>query len=97
MTAETLAMITGVVLSLLASYIPGVKSWFENLSPSLKQSVMGIALIIVAAAIMGLVCSGYGADLGIAVTCDRAGIIGFVRVLIMALIANQSTYLITKS
>ena len=96
MNADTLALIAGVVMSLAFSYIPGLKTWFGKLASERKQLTMGIVLVAVAGAILGLACAGVGGDLGIAVTCDRAGVLAFARVLILALIANQSTYLITK-
>ena len=92
MSAENLAAIVGVVFSLAFSYIPGIKVWFDSLESSHKQSAMGLALFAVAAAIFGLSCGGI-LDV---VTCNQAGALGLVEVLIAALIANQSVYLITK-
>jgi len=92
MSAEQLAAIAGVVLSLAFSYIPGVKDWFEGLQSDHKQALMGVLLIAVAASVFGLSCSGILE----AVTCDKAGALGLINVLISALIANQSIYLITK-
>jgi len=53
---------------------------------------MGALLIAVAGTVFGLSCSGIIS----AVSCSQAGAIGLVNVLINALIANQSTYLITR-
>jgi len=92
MTAEQLAAITGIVLSLAFSYIPGVKDWFDTLQPGKKQALMGALLIAVAGTVFGLSCSGIIS----AVSCSQSGAIGLVNVLINALIANQSTYLITR-
>lgn len=92
MTAEELSAIAGVVLSLAFSYVPGVSEWFDGLAKSYKQLLMGALLVIVAGSIFGLACGGV-LDV---VVCDRAGALGLVKVLIAALIANQSTYLITK-
>lgn len=92
MSSELLASIAGIVLSLVFSYIPGVSTWFEKLLPSVKQAVMGGLLFLVAAAIFGLGCAGI--DVG--VTCDVTGLIEMVQILIAALVANQSAYLITR-
>ena len=93
MDAELLASVSGILLSLLFSYVPGVKDWFESLTAANKQALMGILLLVVAAATFGLSCAGL-VDIG--VVCDKDGALGLVSVLIAALIANQSTYLITK-
>jgi len=53
---------------------------------------MGGLLIVVTGAIFGLSC---GAVIDW-VTCDKAGALGLFDLLIWALIANQSTYLITR-
>lgn len=92
MTGELLSSIAGIVLSLIFSYIPGVKQWFGVLKPSMKQAVMGGLLLLVAASVFGLSCAG----LDVGVVCDVDGALGLLRLLIAALVANQSTYLITK-
>ena len=92
MSGERLASIAGIVLSLVFSYIPGVKDWFDKLAPSMKQAVMGGLLIVTALVIFGLSCAG----LDIGVVCSADGAVGFLWVLIAALIGNQSMYLITK-
>lgn len=92
MTADQLAGIAGVALSLVFSYAPGVKDAFDGLTSAYKQAVMGVLLIVVAGAVFGLSCGGI-VD---AVVCDQAGALGFVAILIEALIANQGIYLITK-
>jgi len=92
MTSELLSSISGILLSLSFSYIPGLKRWFDTLDREYKQLVMGILLFLVSAAVFGLSC----ANILDYVTCDREGILGLVRVFIAALIANQSAYLITK-
>ena len=92
MTADELSAIAGMVLSLVFSYIPGVSKWFEGLTSGYKQLTMGVLLLVVAGAIFGLACGGVVDT----VVCDQAGALGLVKVLIAALIANQSIYLITK-
>jgi hypothetical protein len=93
MNAELLASIAGIVFSLAFSYIPGLKDKFDDLTAGYKQLTMGITLLVVSLAVFGLSCAGL-VDVG--VTCDQAGAMGLVSVFIAALIANQSTYLITK-
>jgi len=93
MDAELLASVTGILLSLLFSYVPGIKDWFESLAASNKQALMGLLLLSVSGAVFGLSCAGL-VDVG--VVCDKAGALGMVSVFVAALIANQSMYLLTK-
>ena len=48
MTAEELASIAGIVLSLLFSYIPGLKDAYDGLDGDYKRLVMGLSLVVVA-------------------------------------------------
>jgi hypothetical protein len=92
MTAESLSALVGVVLSLVFSYVPGVKDWFEGLQSGSKQALMGLFLIGASVAVYALACAGVYEG----VVCDQAGAIEFFKVLVAALMANQSVYLITK-
>jgi len=92
MTAEKLGMIAGVALSLFFRYIPGVRKWYDGLETERQQALMGILLVIVVGSIFGLSCY----DIINTVTCDKAGVLGLIEVLILALTANQSTYQITR-
>ncbi len=93
MSAEGLASIAGVVLSLVFSYVPGVKGWFEVLDKAYKQLIMGILLVVVAVGVFGVACSGW---LDVGVVCSQEGAIGLIQTLIAALVANQAVYLITR-
>lgn len=95
MTADTLALFSGSVLSLLFSYVPGLNDWFEKLEVVHKRLVMLGLLVITSVVVVVLACAGLGADLGLEITCDRAGVVGVLRALILAVMANQSTYKIT--
>lgn len=92
MNAEQLSAIVGVLLSLGFSYIPGLKTWFDAKESDVKQAIMGLALVIVAGAVFGLSCAGVFDT----VACTQEGFWGFVGVLVSALVANQSIYLITR-
>jgi hypothetical protein len=95
MTAEQLAVIAGAILSLAFSYIPGLKNRYEPLSEEVKRLVMLGLLVLVVAGVFGLACSRFGVYLGIAIACDEPGLVGLVWSLVLAVMANQSTYLIT--
>lgn len=96
MDAVGLSALAGLVLSLLFSYVPGLKDWFDGLAATSKQLLMGVLLVVIAAVVFGLSCAGLGASLGISVACTVEGGYGFLQVLIAALVANQSVYLITR-
>ncbi len=91
MTAEQLAGAAGVALSLAFAYIPGVREKYDQLYPTQKALVMGIAII--GAAIIALAASC--AELAqIGISCDQRGAWDLIGLVIQALVANQATYLI---
>lgn len=93
MSAELLASAFAILLSLGCSYIPGLKDGFDGLKKTTKQMIMGLGIIVIAAAAFGLSCAGL-VDVGL--TCDQAGALGLAQLAIDALIANQGVYLLTK-
>lgn len=93
MSAELLASLAGVVLSLLFSYIPKLSEWFAVLDGVYKRLIMAGLIFIVAAGTFGLSCAGVIN----AVTCNQPGAIGLVTAFLAALIANQSTYTISPA
>jgi hypothetical protein len=102
--AETLTIILGVVLTLLASYIPGVAVWYDKLGEksdgsndngTLKRLVMLGVLLLITGSIYGLSCTSWGPLLGIAVSCDQPGAAKLILAFIYAIMANQSVYKIS--
>jgi hypothetical protein len=96
LTPELLSAIAGIALSLLASYLPGFSAWFDRLEAIQKRLVMLGLLAAAALAIAGLSCAGVGASFGLPPACDRSSGLLAVQAFLLALIANQSAYLITK-
>lgn len=94
MTAESLAGIAGVVLSLVFSYIPGLNTKYAVLDGVYKRLIMLALLVLTAGAVFGLSCAGWG---NMSVVCSKEGLMGMVQVLLTAIIANQSAYLITPA
>lgn len=95
MTAESLSLISAAVLSLLFSYVPGLNSWFGGLDGLYKRLIMLVLLVAVAGVSYGTACAGWGGDFGVALSCDKAGAVGLVKALVLAIMANQSTYAIS--
>jgi hypothetical protein len=95
MSADTLSMIAGAILSLACSYLPGLYEQFERLTPVGKRLVMLCLLVLVATGSYGLACAGWGAGLGLELACDQAGALGLARALILAIVANQGAFLLS--
>lgn len=93
MTSEKLAIAAGIILSLLFSYVPGLNDWYQKLEGTYKRLIMLSALVMVTAGAFGLSC--WNIFPKPIVTCDLAGAWGLVDALFKALVANQTTYLIT--
>lgn len=91
MNAEFLSMIAGILLSLLFSYVPGASDWYGALDGVRKRLVMLGLLFIAAAGAFALSCAGIY-DFA---ACDQAGAVQAVEAFIAALIANQTTYLVS--
>lgn len=88
-------LVAGAVLSLLFTYVPGVRGWYDRQESQIKSLVMLAAVIVVGGALYGLSCAGWFVDYTGGITCDRAGVEGLIAAIITVLISNQATYLIT--
>ncbi len=95
MTAATLSLVAGALLSLSFSYIPRADGSFKKLSGVYKRLIMLGCLVLVAGASYGFACIGWGSVWGISITCDMPGFLGLVGQFTLAMIANQSTYTIS--
>lgn len=92
MTADFLSGLVGVFLSLVFSYVPKLNEKFALLDETYKRLIMLGLLVVTSAAIYGLTCVGWSGDVGIQLTCDKAGLISLLRALAAAAIANQTAY-----
>ena len=91
MDDKTLSSLAGVILSVVFSYVPGLKSWYSALAGEYKRLVMLGAMVLVAGGTYALSCTGYIST----VSCDGAGAQQLISLFITAVIANQAAYLIT--
>jgi len=94
-TAEFVSSLAGVLLSLVFSYVPGAKQWYGALDGMQKRLVMLAFLVLAVALVLVTACSGFGADFNLAVMCDRSGLVSVMKAFGAAVIANQTTYLIS--
>jgi len=91
MSPELLAAVSGIILSLAFSYIPGLNKKFAALQSDYKRLIMLGALFVVAAGALGLGCIGrYNLY-----SCVVDGVWKALETFIMAAIANQSAYALT--
>lgn len=95
MILETINGLAAILISLAVSYIPGLESKYQALSGELKRLVMLGLLVLSTALVLGVAGSGFGAEFGMDLACDRSGIILVVRAFMAALVSNQATYLVT--
>ena len=93
MSAELLSSVAGILLSLVFSYTPGLNAKYDALATTEKRLVMLGSLVIVSLGIFGLGCAGW---FNVPITCDQAGAEQLASAFVLALVANQGTYLITK-
>ncbi len=91
LSPETLILIAGALLSLLFAYAPGVKPWFEKQPPIRKRLVMLGLLALAALGVFAYACAGRTA----LVACDAKGGWTLLEFFILAVVANQSAFLIT--
>lgn len=87
MTPEGLSALVGLVLSLAFSYLPGLRNWFESLPSEQKALTMGAALVFFSVGSLLFSCR-------METACLTASWEQYFTVLIAALVANQSTYLL---
>jgi putative flippase GtrA len=95
MSPELLASISGIVISLVFSYVPGLNTAFAALRQEYKRLIMAGLLLLTAGAVFGLGCSSWGAAWGIQLTCDQPGLQVIIAAFVAALISNQAAYSIT--
>ena len=89
-----LASIAGILLSLAFAYVPGLSDWYANQTAQIKSLIMLLALIGAAFGSYAAACWQLFDIPGL--TCTEGGARVLVSAFIMALAANQSTYLATR-
>jgi hypothetical protein len=95
MSPQSLSSLLAVLLSLLFSYVPGFSTWYDRFDATRKRLIMLAGLLLITAATFALACSPLSAEIPLGVTCTQSGAWTLVESFILALVANQSTYLIS--
>jgi hypothetical protein len=98
MDADTLTLVTAGFLSLLFSFVPGLRDWFGKKGEEFKQLFMLGLMALLAAAIFGLSYANVMQDLwpAYAVECTAASFWLLVRYFLLAIIANVGVFKATK-
>ncbi len=100
LTSTTLALMAGMVISILADLVPGWTGWYASRTPIAKRWVMIAVLGITSVVIVSLSC-WEPTQLLIAkyvvVECSEAGIIQVVEVFVYALVGNQGMFLLSPT
>jgi hypothetical protein len=92
MTAEGLAVLGGVLLSLAFRYVPGLAPWFEAKTSAQKALAQAGFTLLAAAGVFALSCTGRYAF----VVCDGGGALELAELFAKALAGNQVAHLITN-
>jgi len=85
LTPDLIVALAAMGLSLVCSYFPWVSRWFNKLDSDWKRVAMLVLLVVTTGAIYIMSCNG----LLEGVACTQAGIWSLVKMLGIALIANQ--------
>ena len=88
---ETLSTLAAALLSVLFSYVPGLRTWYAGLEDAEKKLLMLGLLAASALGAFGVSCAG----LWPIVTCDQPGAMELIRGFIIAVAVNQSVHKIS--
>lgn len=83
LTPDKLAIAAGIMLSLVFSYLPGLKDWYDALTPSPKRAIMLAALFVAALGTLVYQCRGAG-------ECYTMNFETALTAFVLAAIANQT-------
>jgi len=86
-TSEFIVLTAGVIVSLLASYVPKFNAWFAALSKEVKQLSMLLIMLIVTVVVFVLGCVGAVQIKGF--VCEQASAVQFVYLLILAIMVKK--------
>lgn len=92
MDTTLISTVSGSALSLAFSYLPGLQDWYQTLDSKGRAWVMLGAMLATSIGLFIASCSGQY----ITVACTQDGAIEMAKFFFAALVANQSTFAITK-
>jgi len=93
--SDLLLATAGILLSLVFTYFPGLKTWYEAQTGKKALIMLGV-ILIVSLGYFGLACTALAAKIGISVACTTDGALIVALAFVKIVIGNQATYLLTK-
>lgn len=94
MNEQQLASVAGLVLSLAFAYVPGLSTWYDGKNSQTKALIMAGLLLAVSAGAYFLSCGNAPFSY---FECTETGAWTAAQVFVMALVANQGTYMIVRN
>lgn len=88
LSVDVVAGVAGGLLSLCFNYIPGLREKYGALDDVKKSWIMGLALLVAVGLIILVSCM----NLWVLMTCDKVGFVDIIKLFLIALAINQSTY-----
>lgn len=95
-TPELLGGIFAGALSLVFTFVPSVRDWYDPMPEAKKRQVNAIGTLLIALGIFGLACFSLAADFGLGIACTRADGVKLFNVLFYTFGANLLVYNATK-
>lgn len=96
MNSNELSLLLGTALSLVFTFVPSLRDWYEQLEPKQRAQVMSIGIIIISIGVVSASCAGLDSS----ISCTRDGVIGFAKGAVvnalLALASNQTAHALTK-
>lgn len=96
MNSNELSLLLGTALSLVFTFVPSLRDWYEKLDARTRAQVMAIGIIVISIGLVGASCAGLDGS----VSCTKDGVLGFVKnavvTALLALASNQTAHLLTK-
>jgi hypothetical protein len=93
--AELVLGIAGVIMQLAFQYLPWVADWYQNLP---NKGLVALALdVVVGAALFGIACSPFAAELGVGLACETATVFLLLKAIFILALGQQGAYLFGRN
>ena len=90
--SNVLLFVLGVLLSLVFTYVPEAKAWFQGL-PHQGLAMLGM-VVLIGALYFGLSCTPFAVYLHITITCEASSVFSLLEAIVIIATGNQLTYLL---
>lgn len=91
LSPEVITGAAGILLSLIFTYVPKLRTWYAALDTGIKSGIMIGALALVS----GFIALSSCMEWWVWIKCDQGGVMKLIETFILALVANQATYVIS--